>query len=62
MPRCKWAKECTDYVPVPFGHGNCAMVTLECVYDGDMTLEFPDDCPEDDTCPGFEPDTEVTDA
>ena len=53
MPSCKFCQVTTDWVPMPFGCGNCRMETSDCTYDGDA--EIPDECPDDETCPLFEP-------
>jgi hypothetical protein len=54
---CKYAAHFSDWVPTPFGSGNCEMPGFECEDDGD--LDFWDDdnfiCNEDRTCPAYHP-------
>ena len=57
---CKYAEHSSDFVPMPFGSGNCSMPCFECVYDGG--IDIPEDltCNEDSTCPAYAPiDLEV---
>jgi hypothetical protein len=48
-PYCKYGHHMTDWVP--YGMGNTAMESFECVYEGD--LETQDPCNEDENCPAF---------
>jgi len=43
MSPCKFEKTCTDWVPTPFGSGNCPMDTSEC-QNPDATDEEMDNC------------------
>lgn len=53
MEYCKYGHHFTDWVPTPFGTGNCAMPGFECTYEGN--IEVPELCEEDDKCPAYEP-------
>jgi len=52
---CKFGEHFSDWVPMPFGSGNCEMPGFECVYDGDKELDDDMVCNEDKTCPAYEP-------
>jgi hypothetical protein len=50
---CKYGNHYNDWVPIPFGSGNCAMPGFECMYEGDLMIL--DDCEENVQCPAYEP-------
>ena len=56
MSRCTWGKEAIDWVPTPFGRGNCPMPTIECQAEVSEDVWTAIDkhgiCYE--TCPGYE--------
>mgnify|MGYP001588815161 CR=1 FL=1 len=56
MKYYKFGHHYSDWVPMPFGPGNCEMPGFECVYEG--KLDVSETCSEDETCPAF---VEVTD-
>jgi hypothetical protein len=52
---CKFGHHYNDWVPMPFGSGNCAMPGFECTYEGDIIIAEDLDCEENSTCPAYQP-------
>lgn len=50
---CKFANHYNDWVPMPFGSGNCAMPGFECMYEGELMID--EECDESQSCPAYEP-------
>ncbi len=50
---CKFGNKVVDWVPTPFGHGNCAMESLECRYEGDKDIPVEVEC--GIKCPVYSP-------
>ncbi len=53
---CKFGNHYNDFVPTPFGSGNCAMPGFECTYDGNKIIPDEFVCEENDKCPAYEPE------
>ncbi len=48
---CRYAEHGCDWVD--YGSTRVSMPSFECTYDGDK--EIPDDCKENESCPGYKP-------
>ncbi len=52
---CKFGQHYEDWVPMPFGVGNCPMPGFECTYDGDIIIPEDMTCEENNNCPAYKP-------
>lgn len=52
---CRFGVHYNDWVPIPFGSGDCAMPGFECIYEGDIIIDDEMVCEETDKCPAYKP-------